>query len=192
VSIKPLQLQRSRAARTSAPRVVDASAAFLGNWGDAGHVTSEWDEYAAAASRRVADGSRVMDLGNGPASLRPFLMRSCSYLSAEGEDGTLDTAVARLDKKRFPDGEYDWVSLLGVLEQVSDLPWVLRRAAQAAPAALTTYRLALGKAAGRRGAVLDRVGFCNIIDRSPWHVSDAELLDRGSDYELILFVLGRN
>jgi hypothetical protein len=190
--MKPLQLQRSRVTRSPAPRVVDASEAFLGNWGDAGHVASEWDEYAATAATRVADGSRIMDLGNGPASLRPFLMRSCAYLSAEGEDGTLDTAVARLNKKRFPDGEYDWVSLLGVLEQVSDLPWVLRRAAQAAPAALATYRLALGAASGRRGATLDRVGFCGMIDRSAWHVSDAELLDRGADYELILFVLGRN
>jgi hypothetical protein len=190
--MKPLQLQRSRVARSPAPRVVDASEAFLGNWGDAGHVTSEWDEYASTAARRVADGSRIMDLGNGPASLRPFLMRSCGYLSAEGEDGTLDTAVARLNKKRFPEGEYDWVSLLGVLEQVSDLPWVLRRAAQAAPAALATYRLALGASSSRKGSTLDRIGFCSMIDRSPWHVSDAELLDRGSDYELILFVLGRN
>ena len=133
-----------------------------------------------AASPRAAAFS---DLGSGPASLRPFLMRSCNYLTADFDDGTLDTVVARLDKKRFPDGDFDWVSLLGI-EHVGDLAWVLRRAAQATPAALVTYRLSVGAKAdraGRRGVLLDRPAFCDVIDRSPWHVSDAELLDRGAD-----------
>jgi hypothetical protein len=194
--MKPVQLQRSRVARPPAPRVVVASPeAFLGNWGDAGHVASEWDEYAAAAAQRVADGSRILDLGSGPTSLRPFLMRSCNYLTADFDDGTLDTVVARLDKKRFPDGDFDWVSLLGILEHVGDLAWVLRRAAQAAPSALVTYRLSAGAKPSRsapRGTPLDRPAFCDIIDRSPWHVSDAELLDRGADYEHILFALTRS
>jgi hypothetical protein len=192
--MKPVQLQRIRSVRAPSPRAVAVSSeAFLGDWGDAGHTATAWDEYASAAARRVSEGSRILDLGSGSASLRPFLMRSCDYLTADFDDGTLDTVVARLNKKRFPEGEYDWVSLLGLAEHVGDLAWVLRRAAQAAPAALITYRLGMTSASTRRrNAPLDRVAFCNIIDRSSWHVSDAELLDRGADYELILFVLGRN
>lgn len=183
--------------RTLTEKLRATSGSDVDRWRDVASVKGHWDWRAAAAARFIPASSRVLDLGAGAMALRRFLAPNCVYVPCDLVARVPDALVADLNKGEFPSGTYDWVTTLGVLEYLHDVPAVLARMADAARHAVVTYCLDTAKAIEvRRGMGwvndYDRVSFCEMLDASPWRVADAALLKRGAYNEQILFVLAQS
>ncbi|HYL80269.1 MAG TPA: methyltransferase domain-containing protein, partial [Candidatus Acidoferrum sp.] len=115
-----------------------------GRWADPANLSPDWDGRAACVAQRIPRGAHVLDVGAGARALRRFLDTTVRYTPADivaREPGCL---VTDLNQGQFPDGHYDYVTMLGVLEYVHDVAAVLRRARGAAPRAIFTYSLYAG------------------------------------------------
>jgi len=169
-----------RAELTKALAAVRGSDA--GRWADPASLSPAWDERAARVAAHIPRGARVLDVGAGAMALRRFLDKTVRYIPADivaREPGCL---VADLNQGQFPEGRYDYVTMLGVLEYVHDVPAVLRRARAAAPRAIFTYSLFAGEDRdGRRS-----LGWFNdytaeelttLLAEAGWCVSSVEAIE---------------
>ncbi len=94
---------------------------------------------AAGAARFVGSGARILDLGSGTMALRDALGGGVDYTPADLLPWDPTTRVVDLNQGQFPDGCYDAVALLEVIEFLHDPSFVLQRARQAAPALVLSY-----------------------------------------------------
>lgn len=153
-----------------------------GRWADPANLSAAWDGRAARVAAHIPRGTHVLDVGAGAMALRRFLDTSVRYTPADivaREPGCL---VADLNQGQFPAGRFDYVTMLGVLEYLHDLPGVLRRARAAAPRAIFTYSLyAGGERDGRRA-----LGWFNdftatelsaLLAEAGWQVSSVEAIE---------------
>ena len=118
-----------------AERVAKAS----GRWSAVG----SWRWRAKRAAALIDPGSSVLDIGCGEMDLLPLLPPGCRYTGADVVKRTGETVVADLEAGEFPDGQYDTVVMLGVLEYLPNVRWVLDRARSAAPEMVLSYCTAM-------------------------------------------------
>ncbi len=83
---------------------------------------------ARAAASFVAPGSRVLDLGCGAMILREELPKDCSYTPVDLWQRHPDIIVANLNEGEFPEGAWDTIVILGVIEYLENPSLVLRTA----------------------------------------------------------------
>jgi hypothetical protein len=89
-------------------------------WRDAANFAEDWHSRSIQAARFVAPGSRVLDLGCGPAmALRNYLPSGCAYTPADLVPWTPEVQWTDADEGIFPPGEFDYVIVLGVIEYLS-------------------------------------------------------------------------
>jgi FkbM family methyltransferase len=108
-------------------------------WADPLELQPGADERASAAARFIIAGENVLDLGCGRMALAQRLPRGCTYQPADliaRSDGCL---VADLNQGQFPEGSYDTVALLSVLEYVHDVAALLRQCRRAARRLVLSY-----------------------------------------------------
>ena len=153
-----------------------------GRWADPANLSPAWDGRAARVAERIPRGTHVLDVGAGAMALRRFLDRSVRYTPADivaREPGCL---VVDLNQGQFPEGQYDYVTMLGVLEYVHDVAAVLRCARRAAPRAIFTYSLYSGEERDARRAL----GWFNdytarelttLLAESGWQVTSLEAIE---------------
>jgi hypothetical protein len=145
---------RSTSARTSATEdLIAKKATDLARWSDGANLATQWDGRAEIAGRLIGPAARrVLDLGAGAMALRSFLPEACVYLPADVAKRSDDCLVIDLNQQQFPDGDFDVVTFLGVLEYIHDPAWPLRMAAKAAPGLVVSYCTnSSGDTAYRRG-----------------------------------------
>lgn len=111
----------------------------VARWAPLENLATQWDARAEMAARLIPPGQRVLDVGAGAMALKALLAEGCRYTPADVVSRCEGCFVADLNKGEFPAGEYDWVTLLGVLEYVHDVTGALRRAAAVAPNLVVTY-----------------------------------------------------
>jgi hypothetical protein len=108
-------------------------------WANLASLATQWDARAAMAAEWIPGDSRVLDIGAGAMALGGLLARGCVYQPADVVERRPGCLVVDLNRREFPQGRYDWVTFLGVLEYVHDIAWALDRAAEAASRMIVTY-----------------------------------------------------
>jgi hypothetical protein len=109
-------------------------------WRDVGHTTGSWNPTRAKnIAAIIPNGVHVLDLGAGSLVLKKYLKSDVAYTPSDLHDRGEGCIVVNLDKYEFPQGRYDWITIIGVVEYLKDPRWVLARAAQAAPNVIVTY-----------------------------------------------------
>jgi hypothetical protein len=102
----------------------------LVRWAQPDSLRTSWDKRAPFAAALCADSRCVCDIGCGNQALRRLLPAHIKYLPADLAIRTDDTAFCDLNNKVLPDAylrEADTVTMLGVIEYVYDVAWVIER-----------------------------------------------------------------
>lgn len=163
----------AKARRTKA--LIEAKSSDVGFWSDWANLEDGALERAQAAARYLAAGDKVLDLGCGQMRLREALGPEAAYSSADLVPWAPETLAVDLNQGQFPEGRFDCVALLEVLEFLHDPLWVLEQARRAAPSLLLTYRLRQGEmemARRTRGWVndWDYPAFREALDKTGWRM----------------------
>lgn len=94
-----------------------------------------------AASKHVAQGARVMDLGCGAMRLEPLLPPKCVYIPVDLFRRDDRTIVCDLDTHRWPRRRADVAICTGTLEYLADPGQFFRQARRIAPRLILSYHL---------------------------------------------------
>jgi len=117
-----------------------ATMSYLDRWRD---TTSTWGEQhpqrALLTSQFIAGGQSVLDIGAGTMVLKRFLHKGCRYQPCDLFARSPECLVADLNKKEFPQGRYDWVVMLGVLQYIYDPAWAVEQCLKVANRAAIAY-----------------------------------------------------
>jgi hypothetical protein len=100
----------------------------IARWSAPASLLSNWNRRAPFAAALCADSLCVCDIGCGNQVIRRLLAPGTKYLPADLIQRTEDTALCDLNKKELPEDylrQADTTTLLGVIEYVYDVPWVL-------------------------------------------------------------------
>ncbi len=101
----------------------------VGYWGNHEHYSTSWEERNRVAAAIISSGSSVLDLGCGRMSLRRFLPSGCRYFAADLPKWSAEVIRVDLEALEFPNGRYDYVVILGVLEYLTNPAAVIAAAA---------------------------------------------------------------
>jgi len=110
-------------------------------WFDAHSYDPSWVGRAALAAQFIEPGSKILDLGCGEMQLASVLPADCSYSPADLHPRHAGVIQIDLNRGEFPEGHYDYVVLLGVLEYLHDPAGVLRRAREHADNLICSYQI---------------------------------------------------
>jgi len=165
----------SRAATTA--MLIECEATDAARWADFEAMGAGAEERAQLASEPIAPGSDVLDLGAGTMALRAALPAGCRYTPADLVQFAPDTLVIDLNAGDFPDGEFDVVAMIDVVEFLHDPGAVLAAAGRAAPRLVVSYRPAGGgDATDRRKAGFfndfSEEDFSGVLAKAGWRVTD--------------------
>jgi hypothetical protein len=109
-------------------------------WREVSRTTGTWNPTRAERiAAIIPEGVHVLDLGAGSLVLKRYLKTACTYTPSDLHDRGERCVIVDLNKYEFPEGNYDWVTVIGVVEYLKDPRWVLARAARAAPRVIVTY-----------------------------------------------------
>lgn len=126
-----------RAALTE--RLIQNGGTDTQRWAQMDSLATQWDARAEKAAKHIAPGRHVLDIGAGAMALRGYLPPDCRYSPADVVERCPGCFVIDLNAGDFPPGQYDYVTFLGVLEYIHDVPVILQKAKAAAPAMIVTY-----------------------------------------------------
>jgi hypothetical protein len=136
-----------------------------------------WSERAELAAKYINPASVVLDLGCGPyMALKALLPDGCTYIPADLVQWRSHVHKADIDAGLFPDGEFDYVAVLGVIEYLERPELLFKFARRAAKAMVISYchnRVAEQPARRPEFWVNDFSDdvFAGMIEASGWKVS---------------------
>lgn len=113
----------------------------VGRWSDIGSFSEDWDRRACAVSAFIPKGMRILDVGCGRMSLEAFCPGS-HYFPADLVARDERTIVIDINRDGLPECQLngvDLVTMLGVVEYVSDFSKILEDIAASRSALLFTY-----------------------------------------------------
>src|SRR5882672_9895661 len=77
-------------------------------WRNPSHYPEDWHSRSVLAATLIEPGSRLLDLGCGPAmALKHHLARGCSYTGADLSLWEPEVQFADIDAGVFPAGKFD-------------------------------------------------------------------------------------
>ena len=169
----------------------------LQRWSNAQNLHPQWDERAALAAQFIPADSAVLDVGCGAMALARYLKPDCRYFPADLIDRGSGCRIVDLNKREFPDGTYDWVALLGVLEYIHDVAWPLGRARRAAPNLVVTYCTHIGaRPELRRGMGwvndLTQAEFETALAHAGWEIRSCQEIKRSATNVQMMFACARS
>ena len=191
----PPYRQRPRWIKKAATKALRAERATdVERWRDPANFEVSWHQVAEHAARLVPPGSRVLDLGAGLETLARFLPADCCYTPSDVVSLSSRTVVADLNREEFPDGEFDVIAALLLLEFIHDVPRLLTEMRRRAPLAIVTYCVRTAEdleARLERGFVSDftRNELVLLCQKTGWQVVFAERLSVGPGFEPWTFAL---
>lgn len=108
-------------------------------WSDPASYLSHWSRRAELASRLIPDGASILEIGAGAGDFRRFIQDRCKYVGSDlvPQDNTLLTL--NIDADPLPDGEFDFVVLLGVLEYLYEAEAAVRKVCEASTNVVCSY-----------------------------------------------------
>jgi hypothetical protein len=190
-------MQQARRTRIDATRrlrtegLTDAA-----RWATEENLDAAWERRAMAAAALIPAGSRVLDIGAGREALSRHLPPDSAYVPADLVARSPRTVVVDLNAGEFPSGDFDVVTMLGVIEYVHDVGALLAAAATRAPMLVASYcTFTSGPGASRlqRGWLND-LGLSDLLDLlrdAGWHVAWAGRLDRLPEFDQWVFACRR-
>jgi hypothetical protein len=186
----PPQPTEERARLTE--KLMGEKATDVARWENFDNLATQWDARAAMAARLIPAGKRVLDVGAGAMTLGHLLAPGCRYTPADVVERCPGCQVVDLNRGEFPDGTYDWVTFLGVIEYVHDASAVLSRARQAAPHMIVTYCTRIGGDVSVRramGWVNDYAAddFRGLLQESGWTIEAEQEIKRGPGNVQLMF-----
>jgi FkbM family methyltransferase len=177
--IAPTQAQRARLeGEAKIQRVLalkEARASDAGFWADPGNLQDLADERAKAAAALLPRKGRILDLGAGLMRLRAHLPTDVAYVPADLVPWVPETLVCDLNQGQMPQGTYDAVALLDVLEYLHDPRDVLERCRTLSSNLVLSYRLHQGEAVAARRAQgwfndMDDASLRQLLEVAGWRV----------------------
>lgn len=166
--IAPTQAQRARLQGEAKIRrtesLMAAGASDAGFWADALNLQPLAEERAAAAAKLLAEQTgRLLDLGAGAMRLRQHLDKRVTYVPADLVPWSVETLAADLNQGQFPEGAYDAVAAVNVLEFTLRPQEVLAACRKAAPFLLLGYA---ARKEGEDAAARRANGWFNDFDKA--------------------------
>jgi FkbM family methyltransferase len=177
--IAPTQAHRARAEGEAKERRVQllksAKASDAGFWADPANIEPLAEERAQAAAPLLPQKGRLLDLGAGLMRLKGKLAPALGYVPSDLVFWTPQTLAADLNQRQFPEGSFDAVALLEVLEFLHEPGWVLERIAKAAPSLVMSYRLHAKESVQERRRHgwfndYDEAGLRKLLGKAGWRV----------------------
>lgn len=133
-------LQRPRRQRSATTRQLRRTQVTdVARWSDLENIDRAWERRLVAAADLIPPGARVLDLGAGRQTLARHLPPGTSYTPADVVRRTSATVVADVNAGEFPDGTYDVVVMLGLLEHVHNVRRLLETAARHTSTIVVSY-----------------------------------------------------
>ena len=140
------------------------------SWGERNPLRSQ------IAGYHIPKGSSVLDIGAGSLVLKRYLRPGCHYQPCDLYSRCAGCLVADLNAGEFPEGRYDWVTMIGVLQFLVDPAWAVEQCHKVARSAIFTYSPTIDEApsaieiAWRRGE-----GWVNEFNRDQYRklITDA-------------------
>ena len=120
-------------------RLVQTKSSDRQKWGAASSYKPQWAERGQIAAKFIHDGSRVLEIGTGVGAFRGLIAHRCHYTGADLEPLDDKTRALDLDHDPLPDGTWDTIVLLGVLEYLYFPVEALKKIANAAPNLVLSY-----------------------------------------------------
>lgn len=154
-------------------------------WGKAeSYGGAHWDDRSAQAARLVPEGARVLEIGVGKGMFRAAVAGRCRYLGADLNPLDAETLRLDLETDPLPEGPFDLIVLMGVLEYIHRFDEVAARLRGSGAALLISYCAIPGErvtpevvsARRERGWVNDLsvAGFRAVFDRAPLRLAVEE------------------
>lgn len=194
---RPAPLPDAARARQT-EQLIREGATDTARWAQTQSLATQWDARAQRAAAHIPAGARVLDIGCGAMALRGCLSAGCTYTPCDVVEREPGAQVADLNCKEFPPGEYDWITLLGVLEYIHDPAWPLQQARAAAPHLLLTYccDTTAGAALSQRRGMgwvneLDAPGMRALLAQCGWRIAQESVDKRGAHNHQLMFVCTR-
>ena len=94
---------------------------------------------ARMAAFQIPKGSSVLDVGAGSLVLKRFLRPGIRYQPCDLYSRGPGCLVADLNAGEFPTGDFDWVTMLGVLQFLNDPAWAVAQCRLVARSAIFSY-----------------------------------------------------
>jgi hypothetical protein len=165
-------------------RLIETKGTDTDRWAKLENLATQWDARAAMAAEFVVPGKRVLDVGAGAMALGRALPESCHYTPADVVARSPECQVVDLNRGDFPSGNFDYVTFLGVLEYVHDVPAALRHALQAAPSMIVTYCSVVAEDEQRRRGMgwvndFEVDAFEAILREAGWTLAQRKEVKRG-------------
>jgi len=120
--------------RRTARKIIDThQETDYDRWRDIDRTIGTWNPTRAERIAAIIPGGvSVLDFGAGTMVLQRYLKTNCVYTPSDLYDRGNGCIVVNLNRYEFPDGYYDWITIIGLLEYMKDPRWVVSRAARAA------------------------------------------------------------
>jgi hypothetical protein len=117
-------------------------------WGANSSYKPAWAERGKVAAQFIRDGSRVLEIGTGPGTLRELIAHRCHYTGADLEPLDEKTLALDLDNDPMPSGMWDTIVLLGVLEHLHHPAEALRKITNITSQLVISYCCCMDDSAG--------------------------------------------
>jgi methyltransferase family protein len=165
------------------------------HWRDPNSYPQDWESRAVQAARFIQPGSSVLDIGCGPhMALRRHLPADCAYYSADLYQWTAQVRHVDIDANIFPDGSFDCVVLLGVIEYLARPQLAFRFAQGCASAMVISYCYPLtADPRPRDGAGWvnafspEEIG--NLAAENGWNITRTETFGRAAETHQVIHAL---
>jgi len=133
------------------------------------------EERAKAAAPLLPVKGRVLDLGAGSMRLKAALAQGIDYVAADLVPWTAVTVPVDLNQGQFPQGRFDAIALLEVLEFLHEPLTVLKTCREASDSLVLTYRLRTKEKVSARRAQgwfndFDEKGLRRLLDEAGWRI----------------------
>ena len=176
-------MQRPRRERIASTRELCATrSSDIERWRETDNLDPSWERRAQVVARLIPPASRVLDLGAGLEALARHLPPDCTYTPADLIPRSPRTVVVDLNAGEFPEGRFDVVAAVGVLEYIHDVRGLLWRIRSDTSMLVMSYCACVGDGVHER---LQR-GWINdfsldelfaLCVQAGWQVTFAERLD---------------
>jgi len=120
-------------------RLANARAPDRQKWSNPSSYKPDWAARAQIAAAQIADGERVLEVGVGAGDFRSLIEGRCSYLGTDLQPVAPGVRALNLEQDPLPEGPWDVVAMLGVLEYIHDTDGVLAKLFGAAGKVVMSY-----------------------------------------------------
>ena len=157
-------------------------------WSQSSSYSANWEDRAVLAAGMIPAGSSVLDVGCGRMQLKDHLPPGCSYMPADLTKWAEDTVQVDLSKGEFPAGQFDYATILGVLEYLPNPEVTLGNARVGCTNLVVSYCHPNDGRFGAAKNAFSRNEFEDLLSASGWEIVRNDSVDVTKNYSQRLYV----